>query len=107
MPACLLPLTWSHLLQQTAEEEAGRLQVAGPADSGGTGSLGIREKETLMDAPLGQKGWGRGWLSDDQVPGGYSSADPTSWPGGIVPQTLSQPPSWFAGKSRAPSSSAF
>lgn len=60
VPACLLPLTWSQLLQQMAEEEAGRLQVVGPADSGGTGSLGIREKETLMDAPLGQRGWGRG-----------------------------------------------
>ena len=28
----------------------------------------IRTKETLMDAPLGQKGWGWGWLSDDQAP---------------------------------------
>lgn len=46
-----------------------------------------------MDALLVQKGWGRGWLRDDQVLGDYSSADPTSWQGDIVPQTLSQPPS--------------
>lgn len=27
-----------------------------------------RAKEMLMDAPLGQKGWGWGWLSNDQAP---------------------------------------
>lgn len=27
-----------------------------------------RAKETLMDAPLGQEGWGWGWLSNDQAP---------------------------------------
>lgn len=63
-----------------------------------------------MDVPLGQRGWGggRGALSEDQVPGDYSSADGTSWLGDITPQTLSQPPlSWFAGKSQPSSSSAF
>lgn len=44
-----------------------------------------------MDAPLVQKGWGRGWLSDDQVPGDYSSADPTSWPGGHCALSPSPP----------------
>lgn len=53
--------------------------------------LGIRGKETLMDAPLGQRGWGRGWLSEDQAPGDYSSADPTSWPGAHrAPDSLSE-----------------
>lgn len=42
----------------------------------------VMGKETLTDAPPGQRGVGSGWLSDDRARGDYSSAGLTSWPGG-------------------------
>lgn len=61
------PLAWS----PAEEGEAEMVAASGRATGFRRDWLivwAVRGKEMLMDAPLGQKGCGRGWLSDDQAP---------------------------------------